>query len=338
MRFTTLCYIEKENQYLMLHRTAKEKDANKDKWIGLGGKFEEGESPEDCLLREIKEEAGVTLTKYQFRGIVTFASDQWEDEYMCLYTATEYEGELTACNEGELAWVDKDKIVSLNLWEGDRIFLDLLKERECFFSLKLRYQGEALVEAVLDGKALEFFDLRDENGMPTGKVKPRSLVHQDGDCHGTAHIWVVRRQKDSFEVLLQKRSKTKDTYPGCYDISSAGHLDPGEEYLAGARRELREELGIEANEEDLHFIGMHDAKMEGNFYGKPFRNHEISSVYVYERPLAIETLALQKEEVEEVIWMEYEECVKKVREGSIKNCLILEELAMVAKYMNGEHD
>ena len=97
MNFTTLCYIEKDGCYLMLHRTAKEKDANKDKWIGLGGKFEPGESPEECVLREVKEEAGVELTEYAFRGIVTFASDTWEDEYMCLFTATEYEGELSDC-------------------------------------------------------------------------------------------------------------------------------------------------------------------------------------------------------------------------------------------------
>lgn len=156
MNFTTLCYIEKDGCYLMLHRTAKEKDANKDKWIGLGGKFEPGESPEECVLREVKEEAGVELTEYAFRGIVTFASDTWEDEYMCLFTATEYEGELSDCDEGELAWVEKERIPALNLWEGDRIFLRLLEKRNEFFSLKLCYEGEALVSAVLDGTPLEF--------------------------------------------------------------------------------------------------------------------------------------------------------------------------------------
>ena len=154
MKLTTLCYIEKENKYLMLHRVKKEVDCNKDKWIGVGGKFEEGESPEDCLLREVYEETGLRLTKYQFRGIVTFVSDEWEGEYMHLFTATEYEGELPEqamrdCEEGELVWVPKDEIEGLTLWEGDKIFLRLLQDRETFFSLKLRYEGECLKESIL---------------------------------------------------------------------------------------------------------------------------------------------------------------------------------------------
>ena len=154
MKLTTLCYIEKDEKYLMLHRVKKENDCNKDKWIGVGGKFEEGESPEDCLLREVYEETGLKLTNYQFRGIVTFVSDEWEGEYMHLFTASEYEGELPEnamrdCEEGELVWVPKDEIEKLNLWEGDKIFLRLLQERESFFSLKLRYVGEKLVESIL---------------------------------------------------------------------------------------------------------------------------------------------------------------------------------------------
>ena len=138
----------------MLHRVKKENDLNKDKWIGVGGKFEEGETPEECLLREVKEETGLTLTNYQFRGIITFISDEWGCEYMHLFTATEYEGELPEqtmkdCNEGELVWVPKDEIEKLHLWEGDKIFLRLLDERKDFFSLKLRYEGEKLVESVL---------------------------------------------------------------------------------------------------------------------------------------------------------------------------------------------
>lgn len=154
MKLTTLCYIEKDEKYLMLHRVKKENDCNKDKWIGVGGKFEEGESPEDCLLREVYEETGLKLTNYQFRGIVTFVSDEWEGEYMHLFTASEYEGELPEnamrdCEEGELVWVPKNEIENLNLWEGDKIFLRLLQERESFFSLKLRYEGENLVESIL---------------------------------------------------------------------------------------------------------------------------------------------------------------------------------------------
>lgn len=146
MRLTTLCYIERDNKYLMLHRTKKVNDENHDKWIGVGGKFEEGESPEECLLREVKEETGLTLTSYRFRGIVSFISDQWEDEYMHLFTATEYQGELTDCDEGELVWIPKEDLDSLKLWEGDKIFFKLLDEETGFFSLKLRYRGEELVE------------------------------------------------------------------------------------------------------------------------------------------------------------------------------------------------
>lgn len=154
VRVTTLCYLEREGQYLMLHRTAKEKDENKDKWIGVGGHVEEGESPEDCLIREVREETGLTLTSYRFRGVVTFVSDQWGIEYMCLYTADRWAGKMTECREGTLKWVDKDKLCTLKLWEGDKIFLRLLKKDAPFFSLKLRYEGDCLKEAVLDGNMI----------------------------------------------------------------------------------------------------------------------------------------------------------------------------------------
>lgn len=151
---TTLCYIEQDGCYLMLHRVKKEKDINKDKWIGIGGHFEPGESPEECLLREVREETGLNLLSWHFRGIITFVTDCYEPEYMCLYTADAYEGKLTECTEGNLEWVPKDKLKDLELWEGDYIFLELLEQQENFFSLKLRYEGSKLVEAVLDGKAL----------------------------------------------------------------------------------------------------------------------------------------------------------------------------------------
>ena len=149
---TTLCYIEKDNQYLMLHRISKKNDVNKDKWIGVGGHFEDRESPEDCLLREVKEETGLTLTSYRFRGIVTFICDDYPVEFMCLYTADGYEGRLKECDEGRLEWVDKDKLMELELWEGDKIFFRLLDEEAPFFSLKLVYDNGVLMEAVLDGK------------------------------------------------------------------------------------------------------------------------------------------------------------------------------------------
>ena len=151
---TTLCYVEKDDSYLMLHRVKKEKDVNKDKWIGIGGHFEQGESPEEFLLREAREETGLTLTSWQFRGLVTFTQEGYGTEYMCLYTADGYEGSIKECSEGVLEWVPKSRISSLNLWEGDRIFLDLIKKNAPFFSLRLSYEGDHLTEAVLNGEPL----------------------------------------------------------------------------------------------------------------------------------------------------------------------------------------
>ena len=152
---TTLCYIEREESYLMMHRVKKEKDMNKDKWIGVGGHFEEGESPEDCLFREVREETGLELTSWKLRGIITFVTDVYEPEYMFLYTADSYSGEITDCEEGTLEWVKKSDVYDLPIWEGDKVFFRLLEEKREFFSLKLRYESEKLAEVVLDGKKLE---------------------------------------------------------------------------------------------------------------------------------------------------------------------------------------
>lgn len=146
---TTLCYIEKDNKYLMLHRTKKENDLNEGKWIGVGGKFEKDETPEECLLREVKEETGLTLVRYRLRAVITFISNEWETEYMYLFTANEFIGNLTGCDEGELEWVDKDDILKLNIWEGDRIFLKKMIEEDNFFTLKVVYEGDNLVESVM---------------------------------------------------------------------------------------------------------------------------------------------------------------------------------------------
>ena len=171
---TTLCYIEKDNRYLMLHRNKKENDINQDKWIGVGGHFLENETPEECLLREVREETGLILTSFRFRGLITFISDEWQTEYMCLFTADRFTAEpgitirtsvygqeesktdiscdsdkeqTRECDEGELVWVEKNRINELNLWEGDRIFLQLLETRDDFFTLKLVYRGNELVES-----------------------------------------------------------------------------------------------------------------------------------------------------------------------------------------------
>ena len=151
---STLIYIERSGEYLMLHRTKKENDLNHDKWIGVGGKFERDESPEECMLREAREETGLTLTRWRYRGLVTFVSDTWETEYMHLFTADAWTGALRACDEGELQWVAKEKLLSLSLWEGDKIFLRLLDSDAPFFSLKLCYAGDVLVSAALDGAPL----------------------------------------------------------------------------------------------------------------------------------------------------------------------------------------
>ena len=156
VRNTTLCYIQNDRgQTLLLHRVKKENDLNKDKWIGVGGGFEDKESPEDCLIREVYEETGLTLTRYRYRGIVTFVSDRWETEYMHLYTADRWTGDIIECNEGTLEWVDNARIPDLPGWAGDRIFLRLIAEDAPFFSLKLEYTGEILTAAVLNGTALD---------------------------------------------------------------------------------------------------------------------------------------------------------------------------------------
>ena len=151
---STLVYLEREGQYLMLHRTRKENDLNRDKWIGVGGKFEPGESPEECMLRETREETGLTVERWAYRGLVTFVSDRYETEYMHLFTADRWSGELKDCDEGDLEWIDKDRLLSLTLWEGDKLFLRLLDSGEPFFSLKLRYEGDRLAQAALNGKPL----------------------------------------------------------------------------------------------------------------------------------------------------------------------------------------
>ena len=146
MILSTLCYIEKDEKYLMLHRTKKKNDINKDKWLGIGGKFEEGESPEECMIREVKEETGLMLKNYQLRCIVTYVSTTWETEYMYVFTSNEFEGNLIPCDEGDLQWIDKDKITELNTWEGDKIFVEKIQNDNSFFTVKFQYDGKKLVK------------------------------------------------------------------------------------------------------------------------------------------------------------------------------------------------
>lgn len=156
-KLTTLCYLEKNDSYLLLHRIKKQNDINKDKWIGVGGHFEDFESPDECLVREVFEETGLKLNSYQFRGIVTFVSDDSGEkmyEYMCLYTSSDFSGNMIDCDEGKLEWVKKSDLKKLNFWEGDYIFLDLIEKNEPFFSLKLDYKNGSLEKAILNGKPL----------------------------------------------------------------------------------------------------------------------------------------------------------------------------------------
>ena len=154
MKQTTLCYLEQDGCYLMLHRVRKAHDENHDKWIGVGGKFEDRESPEDCARREVLEETGLTLTDWRYCGLITFVSDRWETEYMHLFHATGFTGALRDCDEGVLEWVPVEQVNALPAWEGDKIFLALMQQGRPFFSLKLVYEGEHLTEAVLDGERI----------------------------------------------------------------------------------------------------------------------------------------------------------------------------------------
>lgn len=151
---TTLCYIEQDGCYLMLHRVKKKNDLNQDKWVGIGGKFEDRESPEDCMLRETLEETGLTLTHMEYRGIVTFISDRYPTEYMHLFWADVFSGTIKECDEGNLEWISKKALMELPMWAGDKIFLELLDKKVPFFSLKLRYEGDVLAEAVLNQQPL----------------------------------------------------------------------------------------------------------------------------------------------------------------------------------------
>lgn len=145
MILSTLCYIERANKYLMLHRTKKENDISKDKWLGIGGKFEEGESPEECIVREVKEETGLKLNSYQLRCIVTYVSTTWETEYMYVFTSDNFSGTMIECNEGDLEWINKNELNKLNTWEGDKIFVQKIQNNDPFFTVKFEYDGDKLI-------------------------------------------------------------------------------------------------------------------------------------------------------------------------------------------------
>ncbi len=339
---STLCYIEKEKKYLMLHRTVKKNDVNKDKWIGVGGHFEPDESPEECLLREVKEETGYTLTSYKYRGMVTFVSGSGVTEYMSLFTADGFEGEQISCDEGELAWVEIEDVWKLNLWEGDKIFFRLLDEKQEFFSLKLVYNGhDTLESAALNGKAMELLDVLKEDGTKTGMVRESGVAHREGSIHASVHVWVIRKNhKESYDVLLRGKSgcntcfrKDADGFhPAIYCIPAAGHVEAGEDIAASAVRRMQKELDLTA-EEELHYVGSHRREAEGVLYGKRIRDREIVSVYVHAELTGESSIRLQEGAGEERIWMDCEECLKRAHTGRFPAGIDEEELRMVSQYL-----
>lgn len=176
---------------------------------------------------------------------------------------------------------------------------------------------------------MELLDIVDENGNPTGKTVERETAHSQGIRHRTSHVWIVREKEGAWQLLLQKRSRDKDSHPGCYDISSAGHIPAGCGFLESAVRELFEELGVVAEESELHYCGTRKLCWEETFYGKPFRDNQVSNIYLLKRDMETDQFRIQESEIESVMWMDFEACVRAVREGSIPNCIVIEELEMV---------
>ena len=181
---------------------------------------------------------------------------------------------------------------------------------------------------------MEILDIIDEQGNPTGKTIERTIAHQQGILHRTAHVWLFRKVDDSIQILLQKRSKIKDSYPGCYDISSAGHIPAGIDFIPSALRELKEELGLTVEASELIYCGRRRIHYEEDFYGVPFIDNQVSNVYMIWKDIEASALKLQKEEVEEVIWMDFSQCLKAVAENSIPHCIMQEELDILQRALN----
>jgi len=332
---TTVGYLQKGEDILMLYRNAKENDINEGKWIGVGGHIENGESPDECFIRETYEETGFKINTCKYRGIITFVYEDKLTEFVSVFTSDDFCGEQKQCDEGKLKWIRKNDIYNLNVWEGDKIFFKLIEDNEEFFSLKLEYTKEdKLKSAKLNGKNMELFDIVDENGNKTGVVQERGVVHRTGMMHRSVHMWIVNKDENGkTKILLQKRSKNKDSHPGCYDISSAGHISAGDEVINSAIREIKEELGIDAKEEDFKYIGNHRGYFKDYFYGKLFFDNSISPVYIYCQKVDIEKLTLQKEEIESVKWFDFDECYELVKTNKIKHCIYLDELDMLKEYI-----
>lgn len=181
---------------------------------------------------------------------------------------------------------------------------------------------------------MEYFDIVDDNGLPTGGIVSREIAHRDGIRHRTAHVWIVRRKENGYDILLQKRSREKDSFPGMYDTSSAGHIPAGDESLESAIRELKEELGIEAEPGELKYAGIFRDQYEKEFHGSMFRDNEVSRVYVYTEPVEIETLTLQESEVEEVRWFDLDEVWNEIQVSRERICVPMGGLRVLREYLS----
>ena len=177
---------------------------------------------------------------------------------------------------------------------------------------------------------MELLDIVDEKGIPTGKTVEREYAHEHGILHRTSHVWIFRKKNDQYQVLLQRRSKNKDSYPDCYDISSAGHIPSGFDYVESAIRELKEELGIDAKEEELQYCGTRTIVMDSKFWNKEYHDRQISNIYILMKDIESKDLTLQQEEVSEVIWMDFDECVKNVKKNRVPHCIYMEELSILS--------
>lgn len=329
MQETTLCYIEHAGNYLMLLRNKKQNDLNEGKWIGVGGKLEPNETPEQCALREIREETGLTALDLTARGVVHFDSDAWGSEIMHLYTVTRFEGQLTDCDEGELRWIDKSEIFDLHLWDGDRVFLQYLIDGAPYFDMTLHYdKNDNLQTCVVNGCEQELFDIYNEDGTPAHYIATRDFAHLKGLWHITAHIWVARTAPGGgTELLLQLRSQDKDLYPGFYDTSSAGHIAAGEDIFTGAQRELEEELGITAAANELQSLG----QLKNTYDNGNYHDREHCHVFLYRGHIADDDIHCQESEVDGVRWLRFEECIRAVETQSFPICIDLQEMALLEK-------
>lgn len=334
MKKATLCYIERDGRYLMLLRNKKSADPNEGKWIGVGGKVEPGETVRDCAAREIREETGLTATELIPWGEVYFRSDVWEDEIMYLFLVKAFEGDLTGCDEGELYWIEKDRLFDLNLWDGDRVFLKYLLLGVRFDRMELDYRGDRLCRCAVDGREEELIDVYREDGQPAGYVATRDFVHWKGLWHATVHIWLKGRTPQGEPALLiQLRAAGKRLYPSSWDISSAGHIPAGEKPVEGALRELEEELGIHASPGELTFAGVIIMTYDDDI-DQGYHDREHCYVYLLESQAEEPDFTLQASEVERVMWMPFDELYRAVERNTIRHCLFTRELDFIRPFIN----